>query len=75
MSVRILVARPRPGLVGETRRVTHVFPYPDTPPDRLAAYCGANFGQGELELLPGIHGMPCEACLARVPAPEQIGAP
>ncbi|MBA0127368.1 hypothetical protein H0B56_17615 [Haloechinothrix sp. YIM 98757] len=69
MGVRLLLARPLPGTVGESRRVTHVFPEPESVPGRLDAYCGASFGVGELELLDGIRGMPCEPCLLLAPPP------
>jgi hypothetical protein len=72
MTVRLLFGRPRPGVVGETGRVVHVFEAPsqNTPPDRLTAFCSASFGPGELELLDRPLGMPCESCLRLTPTPE-----
>jgi hypothetical protein len=73
MTVRLLFGRPSPGLVGEARRVVHVFKVPpgDTAPERLAALCGTPFGPGELERLDDLRGMPCESCLRQTPTPEQ----
>ncbi|MEV0070829.1 MULTISPECIES: hypothetical protein [unclassified Amycolatopsis] len=69
MTVRMIIARPLPGTVGETRRVVHLFPLPAdaTMPDRLTAYCDATFGPHELELLERPVGMPCVLCLRRSP--------
>ncbi|MEU6643198.1 hypothetical protein ABZ863_11665 [Saccharomonospora sp. NPDC046836] len=72
MTVRLIIARPRSGVVGETRRVVHLFPYPDAPPEQLMAYCGATFGPGTLDQLDGIRGMPCELCLARQPGRAEL---
>jgi hypothetical protein len=70
MTVRLFIARPLPGTVGETRRVSHLFPVPDEPsPARLSAYCGADFSPGELELLDRPAGMPCVLCLRAAPMP------
>jgi hypothetical protein len=71
VTLRLFIARPLPGTVGETRRVVHVFPLPPqgAVPERLTAYCGAEFGPGELELLDRPSGMPCESCLRHVPRP------
>lgn len=72
MTVRIILARPRQGTVGETRRVTHLFPLPagNAPLDRLTAYCGESFGPGELEQLDRPLGMPCTPCLRHSPRPD-----
>ena len=72
MTVRLLLARPLPGGVGETHRVVHVFEVPteDTASDWLTARCGLVFGPGELELLDQLQGMPCESCLRRTPTPD-----
>jgi hypothetical protein len=69
MTVRLIVARPRPGTMGEAGRLTHTFEVPEAAgvPDRLEARCGATFGPGELELLPAVRGMPCMACLLETP--------
>jgi hypothetical protein len=72
MTVRLLFGRPLPGIVGETRRVVHVFEVPEqnATPERLTAFCSASFGPGELELLDRPLGMPCESCLQRTPTSE-----
>lgn len=59
MTVRSILARPLTGPVGETKRVRHLFPAPseETSPARLAAFCGAEFGPGELERLDAPQGM------------------
>jgi hypothetical protein len=77
MTVRLIIARPLPGTVGETRRVVHVFPLPAEDPalDRLTAYCGETFGPGELELLDRPVGMPCVRCLQRSPGPGSAELP
>jgi hypothetical protein len=38
--------------------------------ERLAAFCGAEFGPGELELLDAPQGMPCVPCLRSAPMPD-----
>jgi hypothetical protein len=72
MTVRLIIARPLPGTVGETRRVVHLFPLPasESISGRLTAYCGATFDPGELELLERPAGMPCVMCLRRSPRPR-----
>ncbi|QFU91595.1 hypothetical protein [Amycolatopsis sp. YIM 10] len=76
MTVRLFLARPLPGTVGETRRVCHLFPVPDEETTQLVALCGDEFGPGELEQLDRPAGMPCESCLSRAPRdrPEVGGA-
>ncbi|WP_307849799.1 hypothetical protein [Qaidamihabitans albus] len=75
MSTPMFLARPLPGVVGERRRMCHVFPAPasERPPSTLTALCGAWFARGQLELLDGPRGMPCELCLRTVPQPTQLG--
>lgn len=65
----VFIARPLSGMVGESRRVVHVFPLPagGSAPERLTAYCGAVFGRSELELLERPVGMPCVTCLRFAP--------
>jgi hypothetical protein len=77
MTVPLIMARPLPGTVGETRRVVHLFPLPpsDTTPERMAAYCGETFGPGELELLDRPTGMPCVICLSQSPGPDDTQPP
>ncbi|WUV58029.1 hypothetical protein OG371_12310 [Amycolatopsis sp. NBC_01480] len=74
MTVRLLLARPLPGTVGETRRVVHVFEVPpeNTTPEQLIALCGSAFGPGQLELLDRLRGMPCESCLRRTPTDPEL---
>jgi hypothetical protein len=71
VSLRLFIARPLPGTVGETHRTVHVFPFPPdgTMPQRVTAFCGADFVPGELELLDVPRGMPCEQCLRDAPTP------
>ncbi|WP_051442324.1 hypothetical protein [Saccharomonospora iraqiensis] len=72
----VAVVRLRRGIVGETRRVSHVLPVPrpGLVPDELAAFCGARLQPGQAEWLPSLTGMPCERCLSvlmtRRPADE-----
>lgn len=69
MTDGVMLARPVPGLVDESQRMSHVFPIPATPapPRRMTALCGASFGPGQLERLGNPTGMPCERCLSRAP--------
>nr|WP_091298134.1 hypothetical protein [Amycolatopsis xylanica] len=67
-------ARPMSGVVGETKRMVHLFevsPIDAPVPERLTALCGASFGHGELELLTVLAGMPCFACLQKTPRPSR----
>ncbi|GAB3579694.1 hypothetical protein GCM10027445_48740 [Amycolatopsis endophytica] len=72
LSGAFVLARPRAGVVGETRRVAHVFPLPADRPGVLVAYCGFEGRPGELDVLDGPAGMPCERCL--VVAARRAGA-
>ena len=69
MATQLLFGRPLPGVVGETRRVAHVFETPaqNTMPERLTTLCAESFGPGELELLDRPLGMPCTLCLSLTP--------
>lgn len=62
---RLILARPLPGTVGESRRIVHVFP--EQAGDNLTAYCGTTFAASDMETLAAVCGMPCERCLARMP--------
>ncbi|WP_208024332.1 hypothetical protein [Amycolatopsis pithecellobii] len=66
---RLLLARPVEGTVGERQRVTHLVYVPEARNRALLARacCGQAFGPGDLELLDGVAGMPCEACLRHAP--------
>jgi hypothetical protein len=64
----MVLARPRRGTVGETRRVAHLFRAVSQDSDAVTALCGASFSSRTLELLDGPTGMPCTACLARCPS-------
>jgi hypothetical protein len=77
MTVRLIIARPLPGTVGETRRVAHLFPLPSdqAAPERMTAYCGDTFGSAELELLDRPTGMPCVSCLRHSPGPDDAQLP
>jgi hypothetical protein len=72
VTTRLIIARPLPGTVGETKRVCHLFQAPPDGirPEKLSAYCGAEFGPGELELLDRPMGMPCVSCLGQAPGPD-----
>lgn len=65
----LLLVRFKRGVVGETKRVCHLVPVPetDTAPEVLTAYCETDIRPGEADLLPRIGGMPCELCMARAP--------
>jgi hypothetical protein len=73
MTVRLSIARPLPGVVGETRRVVHLFPEPQSYPGKVTSYCDQTFYSGDLEWMDQPHGMPCEQCIALSPRPEPIG--
>ncbi|MET9627586.1 hypothetical protein ABZX92_08990 [Lentzea sp. NPDC006480] len=68
----VLLVRKRAGVVGETQRTCHLVPMPDDDrtPLALTAYCGELIHRGEAELLTQPSGMPCVACLFRVPMPR-----
>ncbi|WP_236796900.1 hypothetical protein [Amycolatopsis sp. GM8] len=63
----VAVIRLRRGVVGECRRVSHLVPLPaEGPiPEQLIAVCGEIILPAHAEVLNGIGGMPCEACLGR----------
>jgi hypothetical protein len=65
----VILARLLPGLVGETRRLTHFFPAPPNGaiPEVLTAYCGFTLRPGQAEHLSALTGAPCELCLLRTP--------
>ncbi|MGH3492076.1 MAG: hypothetical protein ACRDQ1_02415 [Sciscionella sp.] len=72
MSPALIMARARRGVVGETRRVVHLFPASASAhrlPLYLVALCGATFAPGQLDQLDEPCGMPCELCLSRLPGP------
>ena len=71
MSGAYYLGRPLPGVVGETRRMCHVFPAQTSVPTRFVALCGVSFDREQLELLDGPRGMPCEPCLRSVPRPRR----
>lgn len=70
-----LLARPLPGVVGETRRVVHLAGL--TANGRVTGLCGASFATADVEILDHIAGMPCEVCLSRAPGagPRTITGP
>lgn len=72
MTAPVLLARPLPGTVGETRRVVHLFPMSEGIAERLTALCGTTFLLGDLEALNCPRGMPCTACLTRAPMPREV---
>ncbi|MDT7804094.1 MAG: hypothetical protein QOI78_7527 [Actinomycetota bacterium] len=67
----LALVRLRRGVVGESRRVCHLIPVPaaGAVPEHLTALCGESIRPGEAEVLDGLRGMPCHACLmAHTPA-------
>lgn len=62
-------ARLRPGLVGESRRVSHLVELDaaDRPSAHVTSLCGTTFVSGELELMDQWAGMPCLACTLLIP--------
>lgn len=76
MNGPVLMARPLPGTVGETARVTHLFPVPaeGVASARLVSFCGLGFGPSQLELLIELAGMPCVLCLLAAP-PSSVELP
>jgi hypothetical protein len=70
--VRLKSRLPGGATVGESRRVCHLVPVPETGevPPVLRAHCGATIAPGTADVLPTLSGMPCEPCLAgsRLPA-------
>lgn len=73
----IILVRLKPGLAGETMRVVHVVPLPESGavPEELTAYCGARFEPGTIELLPEPTGAPCVSCLIIAPMPHPSALP
>lgn len=69
----VVFARYKPGLVGESRRISHVLTVPtSTPvPDLLTAMCGQTFSPNALELLPAWAGMPCLGCTLNMPTGDE----
>jgi len=61
----LALVRLRRGVVGESRRVCHLIPVPPAGavPAQLTALCGEGIFPGEAEVLDGLRGMPCHACL------------
>lgn len=75
-----VLARLKPGVVGESRRVIHVVPIPpdlDEMPAVLTAYCGQQFPLGAriAEWLEGPTGMPCEPCFLAAFTPSGNALP
>ncbi|HEV7906860.1 MAG TPA: hypothetical protein VGP03_01840 [Pseudonocardiaceae bacterium] len=63
----IVVIRYRSGVVGESRRVSHLIVLEDQEflPDHVTTLCGTQIMQGEADALDHISGMPCELCIVR----------
>ena len=68
--VPIRLVRIRRGLVGERQRVIHVVPATRVDGDAMTAYCDEKLDAADVEQLPGVAGMPCEACLVVAPLPQ-----
>lgn len=69
----VVFARYKPGLVGESRRISHVLTVPTSPPlpSPLTALCGQTFPPNVLELLPAWAGMPCLRCTLNMPTGDE----
>jgi hypothetical protein len=61
----MLLGRVKPGRIGESRRVVHVFVLASQAPHGapLTARCGETVPADDLQVLPGLTGMPCEYCV------------
>jgi len=68
---RIMLARPVSGVVGETRRTTHVFVSVTGPATSLTALCGLQFELASVEFLDGLTGMPCVKCMVIAVSQQQ----
>jgi len=64
----MVLARPKPGTVGETKRVVHLFLAVAQASDAVTALCGTSFSPRTLDVLDHASGMPCTACLANCPS-------
>lgn len=59
-----VLVRPRPGVVGERKRVVHfVLKWRDEADDQVTMCCGEHYPAEDLEVLGAITGMPCTPCL------------
>jgi hypothetical protein len=72
----LMVMRLRRGVVGESRRVSHVVPVPGAGawPDELTALCGTRMDRRQSEVLTAATGMPCERCVSQLPVYETVSA-
>jgi hypothetical protein len=79
MAAPLMYVRFAFGVVGETRRTTHLVPAPepDGQPVSVADYagvlialCGQSFAPGERELPAVLTGAPCTTCLLRSPGSD-----
>ena len=72
----LAVMRLRRGVVGESRRVSHVVPIPaaEPLPAELTALCGSRIDPRQSEVLSTISGMPCELCVTNLPVYETVSA-
>ncbi|ASO22954.1 hypothetical protein [Actinoalloteichus hoggarensis] len=64
-----VIVRFLPGVVGETRRTSHLVPVDIDAgiPETVLTYCGVEIVRGTAEVLEAYAGMPCELCLLRQP--------
>jgi hypothetical protein len=74
MVVPLMFVRFRAGVVGESRRVTHLVPYQQIDgdpvhPGVLTALCGQTLSPRDCDVLVIIGGAPCVDCLRRSPGP------
>jgi hypothetical protein len=66
----LLIVRYRPGVVGESLRVTHLVEIPAPAPANITALttlCGKTLALEDIETLDAVGGRPCTPCLARSP--------
>lgn len=60
----VVLARYRPGVVGETARTVHMVPLPtDGQAGAVGALCGAVLLRNDLETVTPGQGMPCTVCV------------
>jgi hypothetical protein len=67
------VELPNGRIAGETDRVVHLIPVPDTGtmPDHLVAFCGITIWPRQADLVAAGTGMPCVPCVIASPGPQE----
>jgi hypothetical protein len=74
MADPLLFVRYQRGVVGETRRTTHLAGIPDEGAGELIALCGEHLVREQAEQLTAMDGTPCTLCLLRSPGPDDPAA-